>query len=373
MGDHALSTYSEQSAPHLGLADGGRDHALVVKELQTILDGIPEFAAVVSRDGTILLTNHAWDRELRQVGSSDFGVGSSYPVGLAALIEAGDERVKPVLEAFGQISAGTRRSSQHICFAHGIFSKHDYKVRLSAFDVAGERYVLVNIQDVTEVNKLKRQKRRFDSAVLKAQERERRRMARELHDSTSQLIVELQFNLMNLAKEGGSHPEAIASECKQVVQAIHREIRSISYIAHPPSLSRNGLSAALKTLAGGFGARAGLDLELQICDVGRASASVEAAIYRLAQEALSNIHHHASASRVAVRLVGTDRCIHLVISDDGIGFDVASSRDQPSIGVGIVGMEERVRELKGRFSIRRIAERTVLSASLPRWKSDAAS
>ena len=306
-------------------------------------------------------------------GSSDFRVGTSYPDALAALIEAGDERVKPVLEAFRQISAGTRRSSQHVCFACGIFSLHDYKVRLSAFNVADERYVLVNIQDVTEVNKLKRQKRRFDSGVLKAQESERRRMARELHDSTSQLLVVLQLNLMNLDRQASAEAEAIVSDCKNVVQAIHREIRSISYIAHPPSLSLNGLPAALKTLVTGFASRDGLNVELEIKDVGQASASVEAATYRLAQEALSNIHRHASASRVGVRLVGTDRYIHLVISDDGTGFDIGSSRHRASMGVGIAGMEERVRELRGRFSVRRIAEQTVLSASLPRWKSDAAS
>jgi len=354
------------------LAEGGSDRAVPVQELQTILDGIPEFAAVVSRDGTILLTNHSWDRELREVGSSNFGVGSSYPDALATLVEAGDERVRPVLGAFSQISAGTRRSSQHLCFAHGSFSQHDYRVRLSAFHVADDHYVLVNIRDVTEEIKLKRQRRRSDSGVLMAQESERRRMARELHDSTSQLLVVLQLNLIKLGNHPGPETDLIVSECQNVVKDIQREVRSIAYIAHPPSLRLNGLPAAVEALVAGFASRAGLTVDLHISDVGEASATVEATIYRLTQEALSNIHRHASARRAAVRLVGKERYIHLVISDNGVGFKIDSPPNGASVGVGIVGMEERVRELGGRFSICRIAEQTVLSASLPRLKLDAA-
>jgi len=104
--------------------------------------------------------------------------------------------------------------------------------------------------------------------------------------------------------------------------------------------------------------------------VGSASASVEAAIYRLAQEALANIHRHASASRAGVRLVGTKRFIHLIVSDDGIGVTPDEQRKSKSIGVGIVGMEERVRELGGRFSMRGVDKGTLLSVSLPRVKSN---
>ena len=348
------------------------DLPVVVQELQTMIEGLAEFAAIVGFDDTIMLTNHSWDRELDRRGTSDFRVGCSYPGALASLVDGGDLQAKPILDAFHDISAGVRRSFQHSYFGSGIFSEHDYRIRLSAFHICDRDYVLVSIQDVTEFNRLRRQRRRFDSGVLKAQEDERRRIARELHDSTSQQLVVLQFNLMNLGQRRGSEAEDLLSECKNVVKDIQREIRSFSYIAHPPSLSLNGLAGAVETLAAGFAFRVGLKVDLQISDVGEASASVEAAIYRLVQEALSNVHRHASASGAMVRLVGTDRYIHLVVSDDGTGFDIHKVRHGASVGVGILGMEERVRELGGRFSIRRIEERTVLSASLPRSKSDAA-
>jgi two-component system, NarL family, sensor kinase len=156
-----------------------------------------------------------------------------------------------------------------------------------------------------------------------------------------------------------------------MIKEVHREIRSLSFMAHPPQLADYGLAAALERLSVGFAAHTGLEVDFQASDVGEASASVEAAIYRLAQEALSNIHRHASATHAAIRLVGTKRCIHLIMSDDGIGFDTHDDHGRTPIGVGVDGMKERVRELGGRWSIRRIEKGMALSVSLPRRKADA--
>ncbi|MGE5064409.1 MAG: sensor histidine kinase [Myxococcales bacterium] len=336
-----------------------------------MMEALAELVALVRCDGTIILTNRHWQREMERRGSSNFSAGGNYSGALATMAEAGDTRVVPILEAFNDITAGTRQSFRCVYFGSGIFSGHDYSVRLSAFDAGSTKYVLVTSHDVTEVNTLKRQRRRFGSGVLKAQESERRRIARELHDSTSQQLVLLQLHLMNLGEIPGASTNDLVSECKKVVKEIQSEIRSLSFISHPPPLSGKGLEVALKELTGGFAARTGLNVDLQISDLGGASASVEAAIYRLTQEALANIHRHASASRASVRVVGTKRFIHMVVSDDGIGVAPDEQRASKSIGVGIVGMKERVRELGGRFSMRRVEKGTVLSVSLPRVKPNA--
>lgn len=335
-----------------------------------MLDGLAEFAAIVSPEGTILLTNPQWNRELDKRGTSAFRTGCNYPGNLAALVEAGDARVKPILDAFHDIGAGTRRSFRCAYFGSGVFAGHDYRIRLSSFRVVDGEYVLVSVEDVTEVSSLKRQRRRFDSGVLKAQESERRRIARELHDSTSQELVVLQLHLTHLDNMGSPEGRQIVSECREVLKNIQRQIRSLSFMAHPPEVSLYGLAPALERLAQGFASRVGLNVDLQIADVGEACASVEAAIFRLAQEALSNIHRHASASSAGVRLVGTNRCLHLVISDDGVGLEEVKLHGNVPVGVGILGMNDRIRELGGRFSMRRIDDRTVISASLPRWKAD---
>jgi len=369
MVDRASRPYPRPKEPAPDWADG-TDDGLVLQELHTMMEGLAELVALVRGDGTIMLTNQHWRREIERRGSLDFSAGRSYSRALTTMAESGDTRVTPILQAFRDISTGTRRSFHCVYFGSGIFSGHDYSVRLSAFDVGSTKYVLVGVQDVTEVNALKRQRRRFGTGVLKAQESERRRIARELHDSTSQQLVLLQLHLMNLGELAGSKANELVSECKKVLKEIQSEIRGLSFISHPPPLSGKGLEVALKELTGGFAARTGLNVDLQISDVGSASASVEAAIYRLAQEALANIHRHASASRASVRLVGTKRYIHLIVSDDGVGVAPDEQRKSKSIGVGIVGMEERVRELGGRFSMRGVDKGTLLSVSLPRIKSN---
>lgn len=368
MDDHARRPYPSGRQPSPDLVEGRDAKGVILEELQTMMEGLAELVALVSCDGTILLTNRLWRRELEKRGSSDFDVGRSYSDALIAMAETGDARALPILDAFRDIRSGTRASFHCIYFGSGVFSGHDYSVRLSSFDVGQDKYVLVSAQDVTEVHTLKRQRRRFSTGILKAQESERRRIARELHDSTAQQLLVLQLHLMNLGELAGSEANDVVSECKKVVKEIQSEIRSLSFISHPPPLSAKGLEVALRELTAGFASRTGLNVDLQISDVGEICASVEAAIYRLAQEALANIHRHASASRAGVRLVGTKRCIHLVISDDGIGLDTGGERKRNSIGVGIVGMRERVRELGGRFSMHRIEKRTVLGVSLPRLK-----
>ena len=197
-------------------------------------------------------------------------------------------------------------------------------------------------------------------------------MARELHNLTSQMLVALGFDLSRLGR-GNVGPEilAIIEGCKKSLQEIQREIRTFSFVAHPPSLTANSLASALQNLASGFAKRTGLDIEVNVSDFGEASASVEAAIYRLSQEALANIYRHACATRAIVRLDSRKSCLHLIISDDGVGFHVVDGASRSGFGVGVIGMQERVRELGGRMSIRRAAQGTVVTVSLPRHKRTA--
>jgi two-component system, NarL family, sensor kinase len=344
---------------------------LAFRELQAMIDTLVEHVAVVGCDGTILAINRKWRREVERLELANFDVGHDYPSALESRIAEGDTRVAQILKAFDEVSKGTRESFRCIYIGSGALSGSDYNMTISGFEVAGKRHVLVSAQDLTEINRLKRQQRRLGSQILRAQEDERRRLARELHDSTSQLLVVLKLNLMGLEPGlGDAQSDAVIAECKQVVDEVQQQIRSLSFLAHPPALSSNNLEGALEGLTSSFASRTGLDIDLQTSDVGESSASVEAAVYRLAQEALANIHRHAAASRATIRLVGTQRYLHLMIVDDGIGFDASDQRARRSLGVGVVGMGERVRELGGRFSIRRTDTGTALMVSLPRRKSE---
>jgi two-component system NarL family sensor kinase len=332
-----------------------------------MIDGLAELVAIVSCDGTILMINQHWQRVMDEQGGP-FLVGRSYQGALRDLIEAGDARVKPILEAFDDVRASTRQSFECVYVGAGVFTGHDYSVRFSRIESGGIHQVLVSVVDLTEVNALKRERRRMGAQVLHVQEAERKRIARELHDSTSQLLLVLQFNLMNLKRASDDlKSDPLFADCMDALADVHSEIRSLSFLAHPPSLEANGLPKALQALVTGFGNRTGIAIDMQVSDVDQVSASVELTLYRLAQESLANIHRHSGAESATVRLIGGKRFVYLTASDDGIGFPPAQTLKHQSMGVGILGMAERVRELGGRFSIRRSPKKgTVLKAILPR-------
>ena len=344
------------------------NNSAVLADIQAMIDALAELVALVSSDGSILAVNEQWQHAVDRQQALGFNVGCDYAVALRDLIGAGDVRLQPILHDFLEVCAGKRQDFHCVYIGAGILSGHDYNMHFSRVEVSGNNCVLISAADLTEVNALKRKHRRVGSQVLSAQEGERRRIARELHDSTAQLLVVLQLNLTSLGRVIDQHTsQALIDECKNVLDEVHREIRNLSFMAHPPSLASNGLGKALEILVAGFASRTGLDIDLQMSDLHGASAAVETAVYRLAQEALANVHRHSSANHATVRLVGTMRCLHLIISDDGIGFDPAEANTARSIGVGVFGMAERVRELGGRFSMHRSPPKgTILRASLPR-------
>ena len=353
-------------SPHSELES---NHGVDLEEIQEVIDGLVEQVALVSLDGKILAVNDRWRRQVARQARTGLHISRDYIAFLEGLIQDGDEGVRPILRAFRDISAGSRRIFRHLYKGSGAFDGYYFNIIVAALTIHGMRHVLVSVHDATELVGLKRQRRRAGSQVLRAQERERRRMARELHDSTSQMLVSLRFDLSRLAR-GDVGPEAVAivEECKKSLEEIQREIRTFSFVAHPPSLTANSLAIALRDLASGFANRTGLKIEVDVSDSGESSASVEAAIYRLAQEALTNIHRHARATHAIIRLVGRKNFLHLVIGDDGVGIREVDWPSASSIGVGVMGMRERVDELGGRISIRRALRGTVLRVSLPRHK-----
>lgn len=340
-----------------------------LQEIQEVIDGLVEQVALVSCEGTILAVNARWRQQVERQARTGLHISRDYIAFLEGLIEDGDRGVEPILQAFRDISAGSRRTYRRLYKGSGAFAGYDFNIIVAPLTIHGTRHVLVSVHDVTELVGLKRERRRVGSQLLRAQEDERRRMARELHDSTSQMLVALRYDLSRMGR-GNVGPETVAiiDECKEMLQEIQREIRTFSFVAHPPPLTANSLAIALRNLVGGFAARTGLQIEVEVSDSGEASASVEAAIYRLSQEALANIYRHARATHATVRLVGRKSCLHLVIGDDGIGFHVMDVASRNSLGVGVIGMQERVRELGGRMSIQRAAQGTVVTVSLPRHK-----
>jgi signal transduction histidine kinase len=160
----------------------------------------------------------------------------------------------------------------------------------------------------------------------------------------------------------------------KLLDSLTQELRTVSHLLHPPLLEDSGLAAALRQYTEGLFDRSGLTVHLQIDpNLRRLPRDVEATIFRIVQEALTNVHKHANTKAATVQIAfGADR-IHLVIKDNGTGIPGFLSLEPPNIklGVGIQGMRERVRYLSGTFSIQSSISGTVVSATLPAKSNEA--
>ncbi len=201
---------------------------------------------------------------------------------------------------------------------------------------------------------------------------ERRRIARELHDQTGQLLTSIGLALGRLKRGPQGEVSKAIHDIEALLSAAHREIRTISFLAHPPELATLGLADTLQAFARGFGQRTNLRVSFGI-DAGTATPDdlAAGAIYRIAQESLSNIHRHASAANVSISLSTRRLGTHLVIVDDGIGISPETIRGGGSAGVGIGGMRSRMLEVSGRLTVRRLSIGTAIIATLPNRKMQA--
>lgn len=206
-------------------------------------------------------------------------------------------------------------------------------------------------------------------ALLLAEQEERRRIARELHDDMAQQLVAIQFSLLALGQVERPHEaEALCRSIAESVASIRVQMQTLDQVV-PPELLGAGLRAALAIFAEGFERRTGLSTRFRAPHGPLELApAAEVALYRVAQEALANVARHARARRVDVDLVvQADRLI-LTINDDGIGICpvLAAGKTVRNRGVGLASMRERVAQLGGTFAIARTSRGTMVSAELPR-------
>lgn len=203
------------------------------------------------------------------------------------------------------------------------------------------------------------------------QDEERRRIARELHDSAGQNLAALAMNLGQIENNAKHDPARLSESIKyaeQLIQDLTREIRTTSYLLHPPMLDETGLSSALRWYTDGLAQRSGLSIDLNIPDdLGRLAPDVELAIFRLVQECLTNIHRHSGSKNALIRIAREPEKIYVEVRDHGKGMSQERLAEVQSqgVGVGIRGMRERVRQSHGEFTVDSNALGTKITAVFP--------
>lgn len=207
---------------------------------------------------------------------------------------------------------------------------------------------------------------RFFENCLSAQENERLKLGRELHDSTGQLLLALRLEIAQLRDVRGTAAEGqLLDEIEETVREIDSEIRAFAFAHYPAEIGREGLGSALRSLARGFANRTGLRIRFSsIPDQTTKSGDVALALLRVAQEALLNVHRHARAIHVEVSLALRNDMLELTVRDDGIGIKSGHALEE-SHGVGVQGMRHRVERLGGHFSIKRLKRGTRIVAAIP--------
>lgn len=214
--------------------------------------------------------------------------------------------------------------------------------------------------------------RELSARVLQAQDEERRRIAHELHDSTGQDLALLTLNLGRLrtrAEKVAPILEKSVSDCFDLAKHISAELRTISYLLHPPLLDELGLASALLWYIDGFKHLTNIDVELGLSkNLQRLPSEIEIAIFRIVQESLTNVHRHSGSSKASISLERKARDVVLEVSDEGKGIPAQLlSRLElgSSTGVGLRGMRERVKSLGGEIQIGRAAKGTRIKAVIP--------
>lgn len=247
----------------------------------------------------------------------------------------------------------------------------------SALDITEQKELLDKLEQrvharTQELEQKNAELRKLSARLLQIQDEERRRIARELHDSVGQLLAAISMNTSNIHREKGKLSASAASavsENVKLVEQVSNEIRTLSHLLHPPLLDEIGLLSALKWYIDGFSERSKIRVTSDIpSDLGRLPRDVELSLFRIVQECLTNIHRHSGSLTAFVRLARSRQGVTLEVKDEGRGFSLNGESivsGSETAGVGLRGMRERVRQLGGQFEITSSGTGTLVFARLP--------
>ena len=339
-----------------------------------LVETIEEGAATLSDDGTVLYSNKSF--------AAFFGVPLEKFIGapLQSLLSGNDAEFLKTL-IMGAKLASTRGEIR--------LNRKNGKPRTIRLTLSPNRElgleaicaVATELTEIVDANQALRvtetSLRQLSARLLQLQDEERRRIARDLHDITGQKIAVLSMSLDRLARLTEQRkPEAKDSikESRDIVTQIGEEIRTLSYILHPPLLDECGLASAVHWYAEGFQKRSAIKLEVEVDgDLPRLPADAETTLFRVVQESLTNVHRYSGSSSAKIRISKTSGEVLLEVIDYGHGIKSGTARgklDGPApLGVGIPGMRERLHQLGGDLSVDFGTTGTRVMATLPIRKS----
>jgi PAS domain S-box-containing protein len=285
--------------------------------------------------------------------------------------------ISPVIDPAGKI-IGASKIARDISARKRVERElHESEQRFRTLADALDTQVQFRTQELrrrnAEILQQSDQLRDLSGRLMSTQDEERRRIARDLHDSAGQNLAVLAMTLARIEDEAKRDPAQLSrtvKEARDLIEGLSQEIRTTSYLLHPPMLDEFGLSSALGCYLEGLEQRSGLSIELSVpADFGRLAPEVELAIFRLVQECLTNIHRHSGSKTAVIRINREADKIYAEVQDHGKGMSPERFAEVQSqgagMGVGIRGMRERVRQAHGELTVDSNALGTTITAIFP--------
>jgi signal transduction histidine kinase len=257
-----------------------------------------------------------------------------------------------------------------------------FQARVSRFGDGSRRHFVVAHEDITEAKATEKALQRLAGRLLKVQDEERRRIARDLHDSTAQNLLGATLGIsraLRLSRDLQQHAKMALDESRKLIEQAQREIRNTAYLLHPPMLDESGLPGAVRWYAQGFSKRSGVKVDINIAaelDECRLPPDVETALFRVVQEALTNVRRHSGSKKARILLSRPNEdSVSLTVEDNGRGMRngatlVRFAADKPlgiggRKGIGLASMSERLREIGGSLHIHSHSQGARITAVLP--------
>jgi PAS domain S-box-containing protein len=333
---------------------------------RTLIDAIPQQIWSGPPDGTLDYCNDRWRSE------TGLGLEELRGDGWQSMLHP-DDRDR-VLKAWHESVVNGRPYEQEERHRGADGTYHWYLSRgVPLRDVEGRivRWYGTNT-DIGDRKQAEEELRRLSGQLLRSQDEERRRIAQDLHDSTGQDLVALATmlgQLRALIPSVERKSRKLLSECRALADKCIRDVRTLSYVLHPPVLDDAGLSDAIRDYVKGFTRRSGIQVELELSPrVERMPRDVELALFRVVQETLTNIQRHSGSQQAKIR-IDRNSSLMLEISDSGQGATGNAMRStvKPPFepGVGIPSMQERVKFIGGRLEIDTSSGGTTVRVSIP--------
>jgi len=240
----------------------------------------------------------------------------------------------------------------------------EQKAAEDALNEAREQLDVRVKERTSELARAQESLRMLSARLLQMQDDERRRIARELHDTAGQILVALNLNLVPVEQELLKKNSELAkqiTESLRLIDELSRDLRTMSHLLHPPLLDEAGLHSAVRWYVEGFAERSKIDVDLQLDPkLGRLPPELETAIFRIVQECLTNIHRHSGSNSASIVITRDSKNVSVEICDQGRGMLMPVRA-----GIGIQGMGERVRQLGGQLAIASGSEGTRVTAIFP--------